>query len=362
LGLELLLPTEKLFSNFAAFGMQGSTGGEPGVSPIPELAFVHKGEDSRWCYGLGIFGIGGFQTNYPASLTNPVLTPQPPNGIGLGRVSSMAEYYQVVPTVSFALTDKLSVGFAPTLTIARLDVNPMVLGAPDDANGDGFYTYPAGDGTRYHFGGGFQVGVYYTTDEAWHFGFCFKSPQWFERFTSNTVDELGRPEVASSRFDYPLILTFGTSYTGYENWLFACDVRYFNYAGTAGFGSPAGFAANGAVTGLGWKDLVSVHTGAQYYATERLTLRIGYQYNPSPIGSAEAFFNVGSPLVIEHVVGTGFSYRLTCNEIISVAYLHGFQNEVSGPIQAPGLGPIPGTSVTSVISADALAAGLTIQF
>ncbi|MGO9111477.1 MAG: OmpP1/FadL family transporter [Thermoguttaceae bacterium] len=360
-GLELLLPTEKLFSNFSAYGLQGSTGGEPGVTAIPEMAFAHKSEDSPWAYGLGIFAIGGFSTNYPASLTNPVLTPQPPNGVGLGRVSSLGEYYQVVPTVSFALTEKLSVGFAPTLTLARLDVNPMVFIAPDKSAGTG-YTYPTADGTRYHFGGGFQLGVYYTANEAWHFGVCFKSPQWFERFTSNTVDELGRPEVASVRFDYPLILSLGTSYTGIENWLFACDVRYFNYSGTDGFGSPAAFAPNGEVTGLGWKDTVSVHTGAQYYAMQNLALRMGYQYNSSPVGSDEAFFNVASPLVIEHVLGVGFSYRMTCNEILSVAYLHGFQNQVSGPIQAPGFGAIPGTSVTSAISADALSAGITIQY
>ena len=362
LGMELLLPTEKLFSNFPAYGLQGSTGGEPGVSPIPELAVVHKSEGSPWSYGVGIFGIAGFQTNYPASLTNPVLTAQPPNGVGLGRVSSIAEYYQVVPTVSFALNEKLSVGFAPTLTIARLDVNPMVFAAPDDANGKGYYNYPASDGTRYHFGGGFQVGVYYAASQDWQVGFCFKSPQWFETFTSNIVDELGRPEVASVRFNYPLILSCGASYTGIENWLFACDVRYFNYAGTDGFGSPAAFNASGAVTGLGWRDIVSVHSGAQYCATERLTLRIGYAYNPDPIGTEEAFFNVGSPLIIEHVLGTGFSYSLTSNEILSVAYLHGFQNQVSGPIQAPGLGALPGTSVTSSVSADALSAGLTIQY
>jgi long-chain fatty acid transport protein len=356
LGLELLLPTEKLSSSFAAFGLQDSTGGEPGVSPIPELAFVHRSADSPWSYGLGIFGIGGFQTNYPASLTNPVLTPQPPNGIGLGRISSLAEYFQVVPTVSLALTEKLSVGIAPTLSIAKLDVNPMVFAAP------GATGYPASDGTRYHFGGGFQVGVYYTANEAWHFGVCFKSPQWFERFDANTVDASGVPEVASVRFNYPLILSFGTSYTGIENWLFACDVRYFNYAGAAGFGSPAVFDAGGAVTGLGWRDIVSVHTGAQYCATDRLQLRIGYQYNPSPIGSEQAFFNVASPLIIEHVAGIGCSYYLTSNEILSLAYLHGFQNQLSGPIQAPGFGDIPGTSVTSSVSADALSAGVTVQY
>ena len=362
IGMELLMPTEKLSSSFPAFGLQGSTGGEPGVMPIPELAWVHKSADSPLAYGVGIFGIGGFATNYPASLTNPVLTPQPPNGVGLGRISSVAEYYQVVPTVSYTINERLSVGFAPTLTIAKLDLNPMVFAAPDDANGSGFFNYPTSDGTRYHFGGGFQVGVYYLPTETWSLGLCFKSPQWFETFTSNVTNELGQPESASVRFNYPMIVSLGTAYSGIDRWLFACDVRYFNYAGTNGFGTPAAFAPDGMLLGLGWKNIFSVHTGAQYCFSDRVTLRAGYQFNPSPIDSDTAFINVGSPLIIEHIVSIGCSYRLTEHEILSLAYLHGFQNTESGPINAPGLGPIPGTSAASAVSADGLAAGLTVQF
>lgn len=362
LGMELLLPTEKLSSSFPAFGLQGSTGGEPGVMPIPEIAWVHKGEDSPMTIGLGIFGIGGFATNYPASLTNPVLTPQLPNGVGLGRISSVAEYYQVVPTVSYALSEQLSVGLAPTLMIAKLDINPMVFAVPDDANGDGFSSYPTGDGTRFHFGGGFQVGVYYTPNESWNLGLCFKSPQWFETFTSNVTNELGQPESASVRFNYPMIISLGTAYSGIERWLFACDVRYFNYAGTEGFGSPAAFAADGALLGLGWKNIFSVHTGAQYCFSDNVTLRAGYSFNPSPIDSDTAFFNVGSPLIIEHIVSIGCSYRMTEHEVLSAAYLHGFQNTESGPINAPGFGAIPGTSAASAVSADGLAVGLSVQY
>ncbi len=270
LGMELLLPTEKLSSTF--FGAQGSTGGEPGVSPIPELAIVHKTEGSPWTWGVGVFGIAGFQTNYPSSLTNPILTPQPG---GLGRISSLAEYYQVVPTISYAVNEKLSVGFAPTLTMARLDVNPMVFAAPDP-------TYPTADGTRYHFGGGFQVGVYYTPTEAWNLGFCFKSPQWFETFTANVTNDLGQPETGTVNFDYPLILSLGTAYSGLQNWLFACDVRYFKYAGTPGFGSPAGFAPDFAVTGLGWKSIFSLHLGAQVLLQRAARAAAGLSIQPQP--------------------------------------------------------------------------------
>jgi len=159
-----------------------------------------------------------------------------------------------------------------------------------------------------------------------------------------------------------MIISLGTAYSGFENWLFACDVRYFDYAGTAGFGNAAGFDANGAVTGLGWQNIVSVHTGVQYRASDRLSLRLGYQYNDNPIRSNEVFFNAASPLVIQHVISTGLSYCLAENLSLSLAYLHGFENRSTGAIHGPGAGPLPGTSVTSRISADALSAGLTLQY
>jgi long-chain fatty acid transport protein len=75
-----------------------------------------------------------------------------------------------------------------------------------------------------------------------------------------------------------------------------------------------------------------------------------------------AFFNVASPLIIQHIISTGFSYNLTQNLIFSAAYLHGFENETTGPIVLPGVGAVPGTSVASKISADALVAGFTLRY
>ena len=332
MGMELLLPTEKLSSSFAPYGLKVRRAESRELCRFPKWRSCIKTEGSPWTWGVGVFGIAGFADQLPGEPHEPRLDAAAaqrrrtgPHFLDGGVLSGRADDF---------LCDqrKLSVGIAPTLTIARLDINPMVFAAPDNAGGTGYYNYPTADGTRYHFGGGFQVGVYYTPTPTWNLGFCFKSPQWFETFTSNVTNELGQPESASVNFDYPLILSLGTAYSGLQNWLFACDVRYFKYAGTAGFGSPAGFAPNVAVTGLGWKSIVSLHVGAQYYASEPPALRLGYEYNPSPIGEDPAFFNVGSPLIIEHMLGIGCSYRLTEHEIVSLAYLHGFQNESTGPI------------------------------
>ncbi len=374
IGLELLLPTERLSSTIAAGALgggfppaefSGATGGEPGATPIPSMAWVHKSDDSPWAYGLGMFGIAGFSVNYPASLTNPISVPQnnQPGGVGgLGHIYTDAQYFQIVPTVSYALSDKLSFGFGPTVTLALLSVDPLIFAPPDDADGSLVPRYPAGCATRYAWGGGFQVGLYYIGDDCWQYGLSFKSPQWFEPFRFNTEDELGRPEHQNVHFDYPMIISLGTAYTGFERWLLACDVRYFDYHGTAGFGAPAGFDASGAATGLGWRSVIAVNLGAQYQATERLYLRFGYAFNDNPIGSDAVLFNVASPLIIQHIVSTGLSYNVTEKLIFSLAYLHGFENSASGPIQLPGLGALPGTSVTSTLSADALAAGITMRY
>jgi long-chain fatty acid transport protein len=374
IGLEVLLPTEKLSSSieagalgggFPPVRLAGSNTGEPGVSALPTLAFAQKIDGSSWTYGLGMFAIAGFHVNYPSSTTNPILMPQnnTPGGFGgLGRINAQAEFFQILPMLSYAVTDKLSVGFGPTITLANFSANPLFLVAPDDADGSGVARYPQGNGTRYNWGGGFQAGVYYITDTAWHFGFSIKSPQWFEPIRVNTADELGFPRTETIHFDYPLILSLGTAYSGIENWLFACDVRYFDYANASGFGDPAGFAADGSVTGLGWKSLVSVHTGVQYRVTQRLYLRMGYQYNDNPIDSSDSFFNVASPLVIQHVVSTGFSYYLTEQMSVSLAYVHGFENSTSGPIQVPGVGALAGTSVTSAVSADSFGAAFSVQY
>jgi len=371
IGMELLLPTETLSSSiepgalgggFPPVRLAGSTGGEPGVSPIPCMAWVHNDPDSRWAFGLGMFGVAGFRVNYPSDPTNPLLTPQPPLGLGLGRVFAEAEYYQIVPTVAYKLNDRLSVGFAPTITLVKLCADPLFFASPNDANGDESPTYPGGGGTRYSFGAGFQVGVYYVTESNWQLGFSLKSPQWTEPIRSHTTDEIGSPLVEAVHFNYPMILSWGVGYTGFDRWLLACDLRYFDYQNTAGFGSPAAFDATGRVQGLGWKNILSVHTGAQYQATDRLFLRVGYQYNDSPFGSDIAFFNVASPLNIQHVISTGVSFQATDNVMFSAAYIHGFQAETSGPMHAAGIGPLPGTSVTSSVSADALGVGVTVQY
>ncbi|MHC4399871.1 MAG: OmpP1/FadL family transporter [Planctomycetota bacterium] len=369
-GFELILPSSELSSRIGAGALgggippvelAGTDRSESGVAPVPTVAFVCQPDDSPWSYGLGLFGIGGFVGNYPASATNPVLTPQPPNGFGLGRISAQLDIFQMVPTVSYALTERISVGFAPTLTLARLTADPAVFAPLDNSDGDPFPTYPSAIGTRYHWGGGFQVGIYCTTQACWHFGASLKSTQWFESFRYKSADELGRPLDLEFSFDYPMIVSLGTAYSGIKDHVFACDLRYFDYGNTSGFESSSFDAATGAVEGLGWSSIVGFATGVQRRISDRLHLRMGYSYNQNPISDGETIVNVASALIIQHWLYLGGSYQMADGWELSLVYVHGFHNSISGPIRTPA-GPIADTSVTSAASLDSIGAGITVRF
>ena len=368
-GLGLVLPSTTVSSSVApnSFGvgvppipLAGSTRSEPGVSPVPTIALVHKVRDSYWTVGIGIFGVGGFSTNYPASLTNPILSPQPPNGFGLGRVSSRGEIFQIAPTISYAITENWSVGIAPTITMAHVEADPGFLSPPNDANGNGFFTYGSGTGTRYIFGGGFQIGTYYITDYDWRVGVSYKSPQWLEPVRVNSQDELGRPTFSKVHFDLPSIASLGVAYTGFERWVLPFDIRFFDYAATDGF-RQRGYNPNGSVAGLGWKSVLSITQGAQYEMTDNLTWRAGYTFNQNPITGPQTIFNIPTSLIIQHWLSTGFTYRLTPQVAATVAYTHGFENQMTGPFVLPA-GPIPGTSITGRVSADILNFGLSVNY
>jgi long-chain fatty acid transport protein len=363
-GLEALYPHAKLSSSVGAnsFGagippvpLAGTDRSDSGIMALPTVGLVYQPEGSAWTYGFGMFSAGGFAVNYPASTTNPILTPQPPNGLGLGPLSAELQVFQLVPTVSYRLTDQLSVGFAPTLSLATLSLDPAVLTAPD-SNG----AYPEATHGRVFAGGGFQAGIFWVTDCNWNLGASIKSPQWFETFQYEAVNQFGQPRNVDLRFDYPLIASVGTAYTGFERWTLAADFHFIDYQNTPGF-DQSGFDRTGAVRGLGWDNVYAVALGAQYEVTSSLALRAGYTYNTDPIDSANATFNVASPLILEHTLYLGASYKITETFKVSVAYAHAFENSIGGPIVSP-LGAIPGSSVQDTVSADTFVIGATFKF
>ena len=362
------MPHASLFSSVPAntFGLgvppinlAGTTENEDAVFPMPTMALAYRPEQSNVTLGLGIFAVAGFGLDYAGSATNPVLTAPAPNGIGFGPIFAQYQALQIAPSLVYDVNPCFSVSVSPLVNIAMLQFDPGAFAAPDDANGDGFATYPGGTHSTSSWGAGFSVGAYYDAGD-WAFGASYKSEQHFQTYEFNTTDELGRPGSAEFDLSLPAIVSLGASYEGIEHVLLAADVRYLDFENTDGFGD-SGFSPTGALRGLGFESVWAVALGAQLQLSDALTARLGYSWGENPIPDAQSFANVATPVIVEHTLSVGATWDVTDALSFSFAYSHGFENEIEGPFVLP-VGTIPNTLVRSTGSVDMFLFGATVRF
>jgi len=374
-----MMPTGSISSSVqaGAFGpafgppvtMSGKTDSKAGPFPIPSIGFVYSDPDSRLAFGLSAFGVGGFGVDYELSNSNPIVTPQMPNGgMGFGAMNSTFMLLQISPTIAYRLNDRISIGFAPTFNMASLELSVFpgtspqfidVFGSPNVPQDD-LPLYPDAPAT-WATGFGFQMGVQAKVSEDLHAGLSYKSPQQFSDFEYKPTT----PGAAdySFRMDFPMIISGGLAYTGLDKWLVVADVRYIDYANAKGF-DITGFDSNFAVQGFGWDAITVVALGAQYEVSDGFPVRFGYSWNSNPISEDVAFFNSPAPAIITQHVSGGFSFSATDAITISLAGQYGFANTVEGIWKNPMFpnGENPATSVKHELSTLTLIGGVHFTF
>lgn len=356
-GFDAVFTNFSLDSTFPGAG-SGSSNSDIGVNAVPTIAWVHHTQNPNVTMGLGIFGVAGFSTNVPGNSGNPIVSaPFASGGTGVGRIRSEATFLQINPALTLQLTDRISIGGGPVIGMGKVSFDDNVFAAPNTN-----MLYPRGDGTRNHWGLGAQIGVHYRHSDALQFGANLKSPTWFQPFKYYSEDAAGMPRTDQMNIDLPMIASVGLAYSFSPCTLLTADVRYFDYTSTDGFGDPAGYRADGSVTGLGWKDQFSLAVGLQHQATERLTCRVGYIYASDLIDNSTTFFNVGTDLSYRHVPTMGATFKLNDSTALSLAYNYVAEWGSTGPYMLPGTGPVPGSSVTTRLTSHILSAGVNVAF
>jgi len=349
-GLEILQPkTTVTTSGHADNSLNGTTKGNAGEIPAPNMAFVWStSRRSPFTYGLGMSAVGGAASLYPQDSGNLVLAEH-------GQSANVI-VLQVTPTVSTQLTERLSVGVAPIVDLASLNINPMSLGRP---LGQPLDTY----GTKYAWGMGFQIGALYDFQNHFKAGFMFKSPVWAEKLyftgTSVSAPTAGRQDI---KFDLnlPMTLSAGISYDGLKDTIIGIDVRYFDYANTAGLDKGINFASGGIVEGLDWNSVYSVNVGMERKINHRLKARLGYAWNEAPIPGRSSALCVSAPMITQHVFSCGFGYTFAKDLELSAAYSHAVYATLSGPHPLSGLHPAyQNTTITNTLYGNSLFAGIT---
>lgn len=356
-GFDAIFTNFNISSTFPGAG-SGSSNSDIGVNAVPTIAWVHHTENPNVTLGLGVFGVAGFSTNVPGNSGNPIVSPPfAQGGAGVGRIRSEATFLQFNPAITLQLTERLSIGGGPVVGLGKVSFDDNVF-APLNANG----LYPRGDGTRNHWGLGAQLGVHYVHNETWQFGANIKSPTWFQPFRYYSENAVGLPRTDEVNVDLPLIASAGVACNCLPGTIFTADVRYFDYTSTDGFGDRAAYRADGSVIGLGWKDQFSVAMGIQHHTTSRLTCRLGYIYASDLIDNSTTFFNVGSDLSYRHVPTMGATYHVNANTALSFGYQYVIDWGSTGPYVLPGVGAVPGSSVTTRLNSHIATAGVNIAY
>ncbi len=355
IGGELAIPDINLSSNLPLLGQGGTTRSDSGVSLLTGIGAVYRDQESPLTFGLLLASVGGGSVNFPGGTDNPIVSPNitTPNGqtTVLGPIAGLGAFNQLAPTVAYQATDRLIVGLGPTIGISLISLDPAFFGGADDASGDGLRTFPTGSHSRPFWGAGFRVGMFYHLTDTVDVGFSYNSPQWNETWEFYSRNEVGVAQTLELQATLPAIYSWGMSYRGVENLILAADLRYIDYENSDLFGERL---LDG---GLGWESVFALGLGAQYEMSERLAVRLGYQYNDNPIRDVLTLFNTQLPGISEHSVSAGVQFQL--NEWISstLGYVHTFENSITGPVSQVGEG-----TTTISTEADYILFGLQINF
>jgi long-chain fatty acid transport protein len=305
-------------------GFKGNGTATRELTIYPAFGWMSRPPDKKLALGFGLIGIGGFRTDYPGNPYSILFGP--PQGapwylklvgspLGFGRAFSDYRVTRIPIAAAYQLTPKLSIGAAFSVYYAEYAQGPLTSG-PFDASPTGARYYPPAGNMSGAFGLGGQIGFVYQLKPSVTVGASFTTPQHYQTFTWNstfvdpTAQNYGRSRTLTAKLNGPMIVSFGAGLKVGKKTRVAIDGMFTKYEGVEGFGSPGGFV-NGVVNPFGWRNVWTAKAGLHHQASEKLALRLGYNYTQSPLRSEVILTGgIASPFTYEHHFCGGFGYKM----------------------------------------------------
>ena len=338
--------------------LSGTTVSQRDMSFMPGFSFIYHPGGAN-AYSVAVLAVSGFGVDYDqnADFSNPILTPQAPNGFGFGRIRSNYMLVTVPLGISRQMTERFSVGFAIVPSLSMLQVIPAPF-APPVMGGSTMPYYLSAGNNAPATGMGANAGIHYVAGPV-SLGVSYRSPIWFQKFTWNRKDLSGDSHTMNFHMNLPQVVSAGVGIAPAKATRIGVDVRWFDYADAAGF-NKAGYNPDGSVAGFGWRNIWAVGGGLQQQVASSTKLMAGYNYSGNPVPDKYTFFNTPAPAIVQHHLSGGIVQTVHGWDT-TVAYYHAFQNSITGP-WISGQGPIPGTSVTSRMSENSVTIGFGKSF
>jgi long-chain fatty acid transport protein len=328
----------------------GRTEDDSDPALIPAFGWTRNKSGTRLAYGVGFLGLAGFGADYRQDPTNPILAPQP---IGFGRVYSNYQLMKVPTVVAWRLSDSLSLGASLNVARSALTADPAGFASPDCSgpagpcffprvNSDSAWGFGVGVGLHYRINPSFALGLSYNTETD------FEDFEWNSAAANPNLPNFGAHRKITLQLNAPAVLVGGIAFTPNDRLAVAVDGKLISYEDTEGFKDV-----------LGFEDITVFDIGVQWRASEKFTLRAGYNVGDNAIPDERTFATVPVPAIFEDRVTAGFGMRVNENLELNAAYYHVFENRITGPFLGP-TGPVPGTAATTEMTMDSVV--LTFSF
>jgi long-chain fatty acid transport protein len=324
-GITQLPGTQIMFGSSVAYldsTFRSSTTGESTALQdqfplVPHFYITHrfKAWDERLSIGLGVYTPFGIVVDWPDNWQ--------------GRFNSTNAKLRVTvinPTVAFQATKNLSVAAGIRITDAAAEFERK-FAVP--AFGIGESKLRVHDLTAHPIG--WNVGLLYHIHETTSIGVQFKSEiqakaKGVADFTGPAAAFFGNTGF-QTQLKLPPQLVAGISTKIIPRWTINADVEWEGWRALGAI--PLDFEGSTALDQSGarlWHNSYVYRLGAEYKATDRVALRVGYFYDQSPI--PDNFFDSNIPNGNLHAVTGGFGYKWATTTL-DVGYLIGFYEKRS---------------------------------
>ena len=311
---------------------QVSVDGTSEVTILPAFGWISRHPAKKLAIGFGLIGLGGFRTDYPQDNGSFVLAQQPE---GYGRVFSDYHVTKIPVAMAYQVTPKLSLGASVNVYYAEYAQGPIP-SAGFDLGVNGLY-YPNAGNLAGSFGLAGQFGFAYQATPRLTVGGSITTPQQFQKFTWNAtvVDPgsvaYGRTRTLTAEMNGPMIASLGTGFTLGKKTRLALDGMFTKFDGVDSLGSPGGIV-DGKTNPFGWRNTWTVKAGIEHQLTEKVILRLGYNFSQTPVRSDVVLTaGVFSPATFENHFCGGFGYKLFPFLTAEASFYYVPREHVSGP-------------------------------
>ena len=301
---------------------------------IPNFGW-RRGLGDALAIGVTVYGNGGINTTYGRAFYDEAgarifganqTTPGFPR---TGKLGVDFSQLFIATSVAYQISPNHAIGIAPIMSIQRFSTRGLETFA-------GLSSDPSsvtGRGTNYELGGGFRVGWVGELLPRLSAGAQYTSRIW-----TGAATKYNGLLADGGQFDAPPHWSVGLAWRATDKLVVLADYQEILFGSVDALSNPGPTAAElaGVITperrlgasngiGFGWTDQSVFKLGVRFAATDKLTLRAGWNHGSSQIPNRESLINIIAPATINDNAAIGGSWRFGAIGELSVTFMHAFK-------------------------------------